>query len=344
MKAIQLPSGNWRVRVYDPTGEKPTTKSFTADTKTKAEFLAKQYEVEMKRRKFGLTAGADSRQIDNRKFGKCIDEWIDNRSNALSPSTIALYRLLRKKPLGTLENVPICKLTQDRLQRVINDYAADHSPKSVRNVEALLHTALKDIAPTFVWAVRVPQKRKGEVIIPTTEQVNVLLQHTEGTDMYFPILLAAFMGMRRSEICALTWDDIDFVHSTITIDEAVVYDEDDRLVRKTPKTTESRRTLEMPNRVRDALPEIYDELITLKPKQITHKFYALCKKLGYKFTFHALRHYYASVSLKLNIPDKYVMERMGHSTNNMLKKVYQHTFKDEQAEVTRRLDDYFDNI
>ena len=85
MKAIQLPSGNWRVRVYDPTGEKPTTKSFTADTKTKAEFLAKQYEVEMKRRKFGLTAGADSRQIDNRKFGKCIDEWIDNRSNALSP-------------------------------------------------------------------------------------------------------------------------------------------------------------------------------------------------------------------------------------------------------------------
>ena len=41
---------------------------------------------------------------------------------------------------------------------------------------------------------------------------------------------------------------------------------------------------------------------------------------------------------------QYAMERMGHSTNNMLKRVYQHTFKDEQESVTRRLDDYFDNI
>lgn len=344
MKATQLPSGNWRVRVYDPTGEKPTTKSFTAETRAKAEFLAKQYTVQMKRRKFGLAAGADTKQLDERKFGDCLDEWIDSRSNVLSPSTVALYRVLRKKPLDKIENVPICKLTQDRLQKVINDYAVGHSPKSVKNVEALLHASLKSIAPDFVWAVKVPQKRKSEMVIPTTEQVNTLLLATENTDMHLPIMLAAFMGMRRSEICALTWDDVDFVHSTITVDEAVVYDENDAPVRKTTKTTESNRTIQMPNRVRDSLPEIYDEFITLRPKQITHKFYNLCKKLGYKFTFHALRHYYASVSLKLNIPDKYVMERMGHSTNNMLKRVYQHTFKDEQESVTRRLDDYFDNI
>ena len=344
MKAEQLPSGNWRVRVYDSTGEKPITKSFTADTKKKAEFLANQYLVEMKRRKFGLTAGADAITIDNREFGQCLDAWIDERSNVLSPSTVALYRNLRKKPLGKIEKVPINKLTRERLQNVINEYAANHAAKSVKNVEALLHASLNDIAPDFQWTVKVPQREKTDMVIPTTEQINTLLLATENTDMYFPIMLAAFMGMRRSEICALTWDDIDFAHSTITIDEAVVYDENDNPVRKTTKTTESKRTLEMPNRVRDAMPEIYDELITLKPKDITRKFTALCKKLGYKFTFHALRHYYASVSLKLNIPDKYVMERMGHSTNNMLKKVYQHTFKDEQAEVTRRLDDYFDNI
>lgn len=344
MKATQLPSGNWRVRVYDSTGDKPVSKSFTADTKKKAEFLADQYIVEMNRRKFGLSAGADSKQMDNRTFGECLDKWIDNRSNVLSPSTIALYRVLRKKPLGKLERVPISKLTQDRLQSVINEYATKHSAKSVKNVEALLHTSLKDIAPEFSWAVKVPQKEKKMIIIPTTEQVEALLLATENTDVHLPILLAAFMGMRRSEIAALTWDDVDFVHSTITVDEAIVYDENDCPIRKTTKTTESKRVIEMPNRVREALPEIYDDLIKLKPKQISHRFDTVRRKLGYKFTFHALRHYYASISLKLNIPDKYVMERMGHSTNNMLKRVYQHTFADEQAEVTRRLNDYFDNI
>ena len=344
-QAKQLPSGNWRIRIYDSTLPTPVTKSFTAETKKKAEFLASQYVAEMERRRLGFAAGLDETQIDNRKFGDCLDEWIEGRSNVLSPSTVALYKNLRKKPIGRIENVPVNKLTRDRLQRFINDYAKDHKPKSVKNVEALLRTSLKDIRPDFAFVVKLPQKEKVDIVIPTTEQVNNLLQASEGTDLHLPILLAAFMGMRRSEIAALTWDDVDFVNNTIRVDEAIVYDDDDTPVRKTTKTTESHRTLEIPQKVRDGFPFLFDDqFIKLTPKQISHRFDTLKRKFGYKFTFHGLRHYYASISLKLNIPDKYVMERMGHSTNVMLKRVYQHTFQDEQQEVTRRLNDYFDNM
>lgn len=45
--------------------------------------------------------------------------------------------------------------------------------------------------------------------------------------------------------------------------------------------------------------------------------------------------------LALGIPDKYAMERMGHTTNNMLKTVYQHTMKEKRQEVDDIVDKYF---
>lgn len=46
---------------------------------------------------------------------------------------------------------------------------------------------------------------------------------------------------------------------------------------------------------------------------------------------------------KIGVPDKYAMERMGHSTNNMLKQVYQHTFDSEQDAITNKMQEYFDS-
>ena len=48
--------------------------------------------------------------------------------------------------------------------------------------------------------------------------------------------------------------------------------------------------------------------------------------------------------LKLGVPDKYAMERMGHATNNMLKTVYQHTMPAERAKVDADVNEYFSSI
>lgn len=95
----------------------------------------------------------------------------------------------------------------------------------------------------------------------------------------------------------------------------------------------------------NALPTQDKTLIILSPNQISDSFARLVKKTcDRSFSFHALRHYNASVMLQLNIPDKYAMERMGHSTNNMLKRVYQHTFEDETMRAADKLDDFFDGV
>lgn len=331
-KATKLPSGNWRVRIKDNDDTMSPWKSFTADTPEEAEFLAAQY-------KFKKIQDA---KPEKRTVGRCMDEYIDGRTNVLSPSTIALYRVIRKSAFKTIEGIPLGKLTQANIQESINIYSKDHAYKTVKNAEVFLHVVINEYSPKFEYRVNMPQQHKATIIIPTTEQVNAVIAESKETPVYLPVLFGVLLGMRRSEVCALTWDDIDISKKIVTIRHAMVMDEFNAVVRKTTKTLNSNRTLHLPQQIIDALPEKPNKIITIPPKEVTRLFSKITKKLNYDFTFHGLRHYNASVMLKLNIPDKYAMERMGHSTNNMLKTVYQHTFIDESAEIANKVENFFD--
>lgn len=59
---------------------------------------------------------------------------------------------------------------------------------------------------------------------------------------------------------------------------------------------------------------------------------------------HAQRHANASLMLKQNIPDKYAMQRLGQSSNNMLKNIYQHTYDEKTKEVASEMSDKFAKI
>ena len=80
-----------------------------------------------------------------------------------------------------------------------------------------------------------------------------------------------------------------------------------------------------------------DKIFHFNPNQLTDNFCAAREKLGFKFRLHDLRHYYASVMLRLNTPDKYAMKRMGHSTPTMLKRVYQHLMEEKEREVDQSI-------
>jgi len=61
-------------------------------------------------------------------------------------------------------------------------------------------------------------------------------------------------------------------------------------------------------------------------------------------TFHDLRHINASVMAQLRVPDKYAQERGGWKTDQIMKKVYTHTFSDERIAVDNVMDNFFENI
>ena len=86
-------------------------------------------------------------------------------------------------------------------------------------------------------------------------------------------------------------------------------------------------------------PEEY--VIPDGPKALESLYNRQKTKLGFDYNFHALRHYYASVMLINGVPNRYARERMGHATEDMLVKVYQHTMDSKQKEYDTVLDDFF---
>lgn len=332
-KAKKLPSGSWRVRVYaGRENGKNVYKSFTADTKKAAEYAAAQYAIDRK----------ESTDPGRLTVARAVLSYIENKDNILSPSTIRNYRSDAANMFPSIQGVEVRNLTKALVQSAVSREAAGHSPKTVRNRYALLCAALRE-AGQEPPSILLPQKQRQEISIPDDAAVSALMEHVAGTIMHIPIALAAYMGLRRSEIAGLRWTDYDAATGLLAVRRAVVRAEGNSWAEKAPKTLAGARTLPVPDAVRRLLDEARkpDGSITgLSPAQISRRWDYISPKFG-NVRFHDLRHYYASVMLALGVPDKYAMERMGHSTPNMLKAVYQHTMSDKQQAITDAINAYF---
>lgn len=139
--------------------------------------------------------------------------------------------------------------------------------------------------------------------------------------------LAAFGTLRRSEICGLHTENIS--GNTIHIRRVCVKNVDDNFIMKElPKNYSSARDIEMPEFVIKLLPQS-GYVVTVNPNIITNRHIKTIAKLGITpFRFHDLRHYAASIMHALGIPDQYITERGGGSSDQILKEIYRGTMDD----------------
>ena len=334
--AKKTKAGNWCIQVYigkDANGKK-LLKRFYGNTKKEAELNATTY----------LSKKRHDEEPQHKTVEEVISDYINSKENILSPSTTANYKSILKNLPHTFTSLPVVAVDQKTIQLAVNQYTVGRAPKSTQNAYALITPAFKQANIDVNLKVSLPQKIKKEIRIPTEEEVRSILEYVKDTAYEVPIILASYMGLRRSEICALRWSDVDFENNTIHIHAAVVFGEDG-LKEKTTKNVSSDRVLSMSAPVVDALtraPRKNEFVCTLNPHTITNRFKEKAVAVGVEpFKFHALRHFYASVMLSLNIPNKYAQRRMGHSTDHMLKNVYQHLMQSKIDETDRAIDEYF---
>lgn len=336
-KATKLPSGKWRVLVYagkDETGKRKY-KSFTAPTQRKAERAALEWQENYQLINFDHT---------NLTVGSAIDRYIEQKGHILSPSTIAGYRRIRRNCLQELMNIRLNRLTPDDVQKAVNHMAAASSPKYVRNAYGLLTAVLHDLLPAFPTRITLPVPRP-QILIPAEEYTSEIFAAVKGTVIELPVLLAAWLSLRMSEVRGIRWTAID--GDILTINTAIV-DCDGRAVEKGTKNTSSTRQLRIPSYIMELIhkqPHTSEFVITLSGQAIYKRFVRICEKAGLPhFRFHDLRHINASVMLALGIPDKYAMERGGWKTDRTLKSVYQHTWENRRTEIDNQIDDYFNHL
>lgn len=333
--AKKLPSGNYRVRVYDKKLNK--YKSFTATTKRQAEHMATEYLNGLKRSKSDLTVY------------QAVKNYINSKDKTLSVSTIRGYEIIKNNAIEEIKDIKICDIDEIVLQKWANKNAETYSSKSIRNQFGLITASLKQNKINLDFnSILLKPKQKKEMLIPTVEQMKRIIEITKGTDIETAILLALLLGLRRSEICALKWSDYD--GEKIRIHSAAVTDKNNKtIIKNTNKSYAGTRELTVPDILKaslDAQERSGDFIINMtKPGRLLERFHRICEKNGLpKFTIHSLRHANASLMLLEGVPDKYAMERLGQATNNMLKNVYQHTFKNEQEKIADNLNDKFNEI
>lgn len=338
-KAKKLPSGQWRTLVYDYTDsdKKRHYESFTADTKKESEFLAAEFALSKKKK--------NKHKEPSITLKEAMLQYCDIKSNVLSPSTLHGYKQLMNNAYKSLADLKLTDINKTVLQKWVNDYSKTRSPKTTSNAYGFLTAVIYYFLEDITFKTTLPKKRKYDSYVPNDSEVEILINHYRNTDqdMLIASCLAAFGTMRRSEICGLHSKNVD--GCTIHVRCAMVINESKKFILKDyAKNYSSARDISMPQFVVDLLPK-NGMVININPTQVTQRHVRALDKLNInRFRFHDLRHYAASIMHALGIPDQYIMQRGGWSSDKVLKDIYRGTIDDYSKKFEDVMMQHYDKM
>ena len=308
-KIVQLPSGSWfcQIRV---DGRSISITDEDRDTVAAKAYAYKTGVLSMKSSAGRIT------------LSTAMTRYIEDRENILSPSTVREYRRIVKNEVAILGDKLVCDITQSHLQRYINKISSRLSPKTVRNNYCFIVSVIKDVLPDASFHCLLPQKEKYTPYAPKVKDIEALIEAVKGTELEIAVLLAAFGSLRRSEICALTINDLR--PQGVYVSKAVVLDDKRQLVTKATKTTSSTRFAPLPTEVVEYIKgRCTGRLYSGSPNTITKNFFNVLQRNNIPhFRFHDLRHYWVSISHALGLPDYYLMKNGGWTTMDTPRKIY----------------------
>ena len=305
MKPRRLPSGSWNVRIM--IGGQ--SYSFTHADKKTVMRMASEFADDYRRK------------MDNPTLLERLREYVAENEERLSPSTVRSYsgmiRMIEERT-PRIANKRLSAITEQDVSDIVRPL---RTLKTKRNYVNFIHACTGKSSGKLTG---VSSKR---VHVPIELEVKGLLQIFRNTELEVPIMLAAYGGLRRGEICALRMSDIDgdFVH----VSKAVVRDPSGAWVTKDPKTASSIRSVLLPHFVIERIQE-QGYITHLLPSQVSNRFWKRQRNLGIPpYCFHSLRHFHASYLHYLNIPDAYIQKRGGWANASTLQNIYRHALADK---------------
>ena len=321
--------------------------------------MTKPTKAECKEEMKKLYAGFEIEKRSTMTVGQAIDRYISEKSKVLSPYTIKGYNTIRRCYFPALMNINLTDLEQrDIQQAIIREQVLGKSPKTIKNAHGLLTATLSEYRPKFHTESKLPKAVKTERDIFTEDEMAKVWQAAKGDKYELPILLASWFGLRMSEIRGLKFGDIS--ENRDASDHHVMHIQRARIrvkgqdIDKATKTAAGDRYIKLPDTIfglivgealRYKIPVNDKYVCPYSISAINKGFIRVCNKAGVKpCRFHDLRHFAASVSLALGVPDKYSMKRMGHATENMLKTTYQHTMKSKEDEYADLVDTHMEAL
>ncbi|RWN28898.1 site-specific integrase [Mesorhizobium sp.] len=198
-----------------------------------------------------------------------------------------------------------------------------------------------------------PKVRREEIQVLDDAELGALLKHLKGRSIYMPVMMAASTGMRRGEVLALRWKDLDLDRATLQVAQ-VVEQTKAGITFKEPKTDRSRRTIALPARLILELRQHRKEQAELRlrlglgksnsdlafptwegnvrsPRPFSKEFAREAGAAGVAHvTFHGLRHTHITHLLRSGVPVHVVSARAGHANPSVTLNIYAHMLPGQQ--------------
>lgn len=332
--AKRLPSGSYRVRIFShKEGDKKIYKSFTAETKKAAELMAAEY------------ANGKREVIETRITVKeAVEEYIKANENVLSPATLYGYECELKR-MKSIHHLKIDKITTHDVQLWISELSTKFSAKTVKNTYGLLTASVAHFAPDKHFRVNLPKASKKRPFAPNNTDVSRLYREAS-PKLKLCISLAAFHSLRRGEIAALKFADLEgnrlHVHADMVYGREKVW-----TYKEYPKTEDSDRFATLPKDLIEMIGEgdPDDYIVGWMPTTITKRFEELCRRTGIHIRFHDLRHFFASMGGVLNIPTLYLAQMGGwENSGQTMKRVYENKIVSMEEKYAEKMNRYFNRL
>lgn len=378
-KKIRKTGTFWYVVVSETDYTGKQKKTWHTDPKTGKGFikrgLAKKHMADL------LSSSNKGNYVSPNKllFADLLDDFLSTKKMEVTESTFVKYeQLVRVHIKPNLGNIPAQKLTTQHLnacyakllevgKQTNHKGGQGLAAKSVRHIHVLVNATLEQavkhdlLVKNVAQNAIVPKSANKKMTIFTVSELNTFLEGIQGTEFETLFNFYARTGCRRGEALGLTWRNVDWINSTVTIEQSL-----DRIHGKAyisqPKTKNSFRTFEIDRELLKALDQIAIQQQKskmqlgsgytdsdfvfcepngqwLNPNRIYNHFISLRDKLGLpnSVRLHDLRGTHITMLLASGTNPKYVAERVGDSVETIME-FYAQTYAMEGSAALNRLE------
>lgn len=347
----QRKDGRYETKVYlGKVDGKPKYKSVMGNSPA---------EVNKKAAELRVLLGQGVNVLSDKAFENICDAWLRKFSRSATPEWYHTVEPRAKIWREYFEGVPIDKINPIDIEEAINEFAECNpyynKPTSRKTLKEYLNVisrifdfCLENRILTFNPSnyVTLPKSANKGKREPITEDEIKIIWKTEGL-MQLPCLVMIYAGLRKGEMIALTWNDIDFKNNTISVNKSANLKDGGNI--KCPKTEAGYRTIPMPKVLADYLKGIKKDGITVLNRDgepfnrnglWEWEWEKYMRKCGIDTTAHCLRHTYCSILYAAGVDALTAKEYMGHSDIQTTLGIYTHLMESSKLGQIEKLDKY----
>lgn len=367
--------GRWEARYtigFDPATGKQKQKSVYGKTQKEVREQLAEITIELDNGTYLEPA--------KETLGIWLDTWLETYAQfSVKPYTMDAYeRVCRNYLIPTLGTIRLSALTAPQIQRFYNSLLIEKklSPKTIRNIHGVLHRALDQamklgmIRTNPTELCDLPKARRKEIKPMEQDKIGAFLKAIKGNKYELLYQITLFTGMRQGEVLGLTWDCVDFAHSTLYVnkqlqktkkvggDYALVPTKNSRA--RVITTAASVMALLKRQRSLQAQAQLlagseWDNKWGLvftneRGGHLTHftvykHFKEAVTSIGLECErFHDLRHSYAVAAIESGDDIKTVQSNLGHATASFTLDVYGHVSQKMRQQSAERMEEFIRKV